>query len=130
MFPGDGVLFTLFWRFLLSVESRMPAEVTFELKLKVLTLRSKGYSYNKIVKKLCEEGDTISKNSVIRVIARDKDKAIGYPRPPKKLGTQNQPTVRTKAFVRKVSKAIQSPNPPTHGQLSRRFQISKSSFDE
>src|SRR5208283_3801815 len=80
------MLFTLFWRFLLSVESRMPAEITFELKVKVLTLRSKGYSYNKIVKKLCEEGDTISMSSVIRIIARDKDKVIGYTWPPKSSG--------------------------------------------
>ena len=90
----------------------MPVEITFELKVKVLTLRSKGYSYNKIVKKLCEEGDTISKSSVIRTIVRGKDEAIGYPRPAKKLGTQSQPTVRMKALVRKVSKAIPSPNPP------------------
>lgn len=103
----------------------MPAEISLELKGRILTLKLEGYSYAKIVEKLSAQGNVVSKRTVRRVIARDKEEANGEGRLPKKLGPQCLLAARTKALVRKVSKAIKSPNPPSQVELARRFKTSR-----
>src|SRR5208282_3499846 len=83
------------------------------------------YSYAKIVEKLSAQGNVVSQRTVRRVIARGKEEANGEVRLPKKLGPQCLPTARTKALIRKVSKAIKSPNPPSQVELARRFKTSR-----
>src|SRR5208282_6800272 len=102
------MLFTLFLQLSVAVGSRMPAEISLELKGRILTRKLESYSYAKIVEKLSAQGNVVSKRTIRRVIARDKEEANEKVRPPKKLGPQCRPTARTKT-LRKVSKAVKKP---------------------
>src|SRR5208283_5416506 len=49
--------------------------------------------------------------------------------PPRKLATQNLPSVRIQALIKKVAKAIHSPNPQSQRQMAKKFKTSTTTIN-
>jgi hypothetical protein len=61
-----------------------------------------GLSSQEIVLKRTEIGKSVSQSTVARAIEEKRLEQEGLVKPPKRLGTQNPPTVRTKSAIAKV----------------------------
>ena len=101
----------------------MVHEISFELKGFILGLKLEGNSIRKIVEKLSDVGKPASKNTVCKVIARNEDERNGVIPLPRKLATQNLPSVRIQALIKKVAKAIHSPNPQSKDRWLRNSRL-------
>ena len=89
----------------------MPAQISSETKGAILAHHQYGLSSRKIRDKLAEVGILVSHSTVARVIAEKKRELEGNAKPPKRLGTQNTPVVRTKEAIEKVRKLVDRPDP-------------------
>jgi hypothetical protein len=104
----------------------MPAQISSETKAAILAHYQYGLSSRKIRDKLAEVGTLVSHNTVARVIAEKKRELEGSAKPPKRLGTQNTPTVRTKEAIEKVRKLVDRPDPYSLRSIVKKTQISYS----
>ncbi|XP_055346109.1 uncharacterized protein LOC129593695 [Paramacrobiotus metropolitanus] len=90
----------------------------------VIFLHASGLSIRKIVEKLSELQKPLSKSTVERIIKKNRARLCASPPETKKLPPQNEPTVCIQKNIRKVSKLIDSPNPPSIREKGRRLRIS------
>ena len=81
------------------------------------------------MEKLSDVGKPVSKNTACKVIVRNEGKRNGLIPPSRKLATQNLPSVRTQALIKKVAKAIHSPNPQSQRQMAKKFKTSTTTIN-
>jgi biotin operon repressor len=83
-------------------------------------------SGQKISDMLKAAGMTASKRAVNRIIKEITLERQGIVKPPKRLGTQNLPSVRTPALIKKVKNLLNRPDPYTQPDIGRMLGVSKS----
>jgi hypothetical protein len=103
----------------------MPAKTSSETRAAIMAHHQHKLSGQKISDKLAELGMIVSKRTVNEIIREEKLKLQGIVKPPKRLGPQCLPSVRTKAAIKKVKFLVDRPNPLTHSQISRQTGISE-----
>ena len=106
----------------------MPAKISSELRAAVLAHHQNGLSSRKIVEKVKEAGYRISKSSVNRTIKEKYWEDEGEAKPAKRLGTQNQPSMRTKQLIEDVKYLIDRPNPFSQRQISQKLDVPKKNY--
>jgi hypothetical protein len=102
----------------------MAPKLSSEAESALILLLNKGYSKRKIPRELSKEGFSVSLSTVKRYAKRAKLRTAGYPSPVKRLGIQNQRSVRTPALIRKVDRLTSGPNPAPYSELIRQTGLS------
>jgi arginine repressor len=80
----------------------MPSETNSETRGAILAHHYYELFSREIVLKMEEMGTSVSQSTVARVIKKKRLEQEGLVKPPKRLGAQNSPTVRTKSAIEKV----------------------------
>jgi hypothetical protein len=80
-------------------------------------------SSRKIQDHLAKEGITVSYKTVLRVLAGKQKTVKGKAAKPKICKNPGTPVVRTLSLIRKMARAVNSLNPPTQRELSRKHGI-------
>jgi hypothetical protein len=96
----------------------MPSPISSETRAAILALHANSLSYNQISNTLSNTETPASKTTVIKTIKEFKLRQQGIVKPAKKLGTQNLPSVRTPAFIRKVKNLVDRADPFTIRQIA------------
>ena len=95
-------------RFFLSKLSKMPPLPSSDTKAAIFAHRRNGLFDRKITAALLDMGMRASRSTVSRVINECEPMNQGIPEPLKRLGSQNQPSKRTKALIKKVALATKN----------------------
>lgn len=84
----------------------MPAEISSELKLAILTLSHLSMAERKILKTLRDKETFASKTTINKVVNAAVDECGGVLKAEKTVKTSGKPCKRTKELLRKVKHAI------------------------
>ena len=102
----------------------MFAETNSETKAAIWAHHQNGLSCRKIASALITDGVAVSKTGVNRVIRKIQLEREGAVKPLKRLGSQNERSVRTPALIKKVKYLINRPDPWSHRAISRKLNVS------
>ncbi|OWA54421.1 hypothetical protein BV898_18825 [Hypsibius exemplaris] len=81
-------------------------------------------SSRKIQKNLAEKGINVSYRTILRVIKSEKEEDIPSKKEVKNVNKRGLPFIRSDSLIKKVVKAIDTPNPSTQREISCKLGIS------
>ncbi|GAU97074.1 hypothetical protein RvY_08433 [Ramazzottius varieornatus] len=80
--------------------------------------------------RLLEHGILLHRKTVSKILKDEETKRNGWTKPPKRLSAQFLPSVRTKANIRKVKKAVLKKIPDSQRKLARKLGCSVGSVSK
>jgi hypothetical protein len=104
----------------------MPPRISSEVCAAIWAHHQNLLSGQKISDMLKAAGMTASKRAVNKIIKEIPLERQGIVKLPKRLGTQNSPSVRTPALIKKVKNLLNRPNPYTQPDIGRMLGVSQS----
>src|SRR5438105_1422176 len=106
----------------------MPKKLATEVDIAVRKLSGESFSHRDIVKQLKLLGTEISRRTVGNLLSftgfRRNHKSIGLTSPKGDHKPHPMP-VRTKQLIRKVGALTNKENPPSQGQMTKKFHVSQ-----
>ncbi|GAU89144.1 hypothetical protein RvY_01728 [Ramazzottius varieornatus] len=108
----------------------MAPETSSETKAMVVAWGSERLSHQKISDRLLEHGILLHRKTVSKILKEEEMKRNGWTKPPKRLPAQCLPSVRTKANIRKVKKAVLEKIPDSQRKLARKLGCSVGSVSK
>ncbi len=103
----------------------MPRETDFEVKGRILELYQLLKSSRKVEKNLEQKGIIVSYRTVQRIVKKEFGVEKTKQGKAKKRKNPGSPLVRTPALIKNIARAVNTPNPPSQNELSRKYGVSK-----
>ncbi|GAU97102.1 hypothetical protein RvY_08455 [Ramazzottius varieornatus] len=108
----------------------MAPETSSKTKAMVVAWGAERLSHQKISDRLLEHGVLLHRKTVSKILKDEETKRNGWTKPPKRLSAQFLPSVRTKANIRKVKKAVLKKIPDSQRKLARKLGCSVGSVSK
>ncbi|OQV11545.1 hypothetical protein BV898_14122 [Hypsibius exemplaris] len=102
----------------------MVHKISSEIRGRILELYRFLPSTRKIQKNLAEKGISVSYGTILRVIKSEEEEDIPLKKEVKNVNKRKLPFIRSDNLIKKIAKAIDTPNPPTQREISCKLRFS------